>query len=189
MKRYWRLLPICFVIAGCSLALAQSTKTSIPQYSEDSYVSREFGNCTFAYGKDRSRYIQPFVICKSGGEIFSLVPQEDGTWALTLSPGDETERSEDEERRSILEVIIKVDNNEPHTISMLWPKNWNRAFKSYELTEIVVLLDQLRNGNLMTVSRNEEVIEFDLSRASQAFSDLVFEQLIALDKVENKDSR
>ena len=63
----------------------------------------------------------------------------------------------------------------------------NVALRSYEFPELINLINELRKGKLMTISRNDEMVEFDLSRANQVFPELVFEQLIALSKVEKSD--
>ena len=182
--------PIAVVsLLACTLIIGEETRISYPQPYEDRYVTEGFGNCTFAKGKDRSEYVQPYVACTSGIEKFVLVPQEDGTWGLLVTPGDETDRSEREERTSTLKVTIKVDANAAHEFSMIWPKNMNMALDSVELIELIPLLDELGRANSMTISRNDEVIEYDLSRANHAFTELVFEQLVGLSKVDSSDKR
>ena len=173
----------------CALVFGQVTKTSIPQPNEDRYVTQDFGNCTFAYGKDRSQYIEPYVMCTAGREVFSLIPQEDGKWAILVSPGDETDRSEKSERTQTLAVTIRIDENDVHEFSMMWPGRMHIALKSFELPALYRLLHELRRGDSMIISRNNEEIEFDLTRANQAFLELIFEQWIALSKVESTDSR
>ena len=181
-------LAVWIAILASTPIFAQTNKITAPQPNEERYDTEDFGNCTFAYGKDRSRYIQPYVTCKSGDDAFSLIPQEDGKWAILITPGDETERSDEEARSSSLAVSVKVDDNDPHELSFLWPKRMNMALQGYEIQELARLLDELRKGESMTISRNDEVIEYDLSRANQAFPELVFEQLIALSKVEKSES-
>ena len=63
---------------------------------------------------------------------------------IVITPGDETDRSEEEERASTLKVSIKVDANTAHEFSMIWPKNMNMALDSVELTELMPLVDELR---------------------------------------------
>lgn len=181
------VLSVCIAIFCSSMIFAEANKITAPQPNEERYDTEDFGNCTFSYGKDRSTYIQPFVVCKSGVESFSLIPQEDGKWAILITPGDETERSDEEERSSMLEVIIKVDDNDPHELSLLWPKRMNTALRGYELPQLARLLDELHKGGSMTITRNAEVVEFDLSRANQVFPELLIEQLIALSKLEEPD--
>lgn len=188
MSRTIGLLAIFVSMLTCGLVFGQATKTTIPQANEDVYVTDDFGNCTFARGKDRNQYVQPYVSCISGVEKFILVPQEDNTWGLVVTPGDETARSKGEDRSSLLKVTIKVDTNAEHEFSMIWPKNMNMALDSVELTELAPLLDELRRGDSMTISRNGEVIEYDLHRANEAFTDLVFEQLVALTRGEKATS-
>lgn len=173
----------------CTSIIGQETRISYPQPNEDRYATVDFGNCTFAKGKDRSQYVQPYVVCTSGIEKFVLVPQEDGTWALVVTPGDESDRSEEEDRSSMLNVIIKVDTNVSHEFAMIWPRNMNMALHAVEFRDLLPLLDELRRANSMTISRNDEVIEFDLSRAKQAFTELVFEQSVALTRVEKAASQ
>ena len=57
------------ILAAAPL-FAQTNKITTPQPNEERYDTEEFGECTFAYGKDRSRYIQPYVTCKSGVDAF-----------------------------------------------------------------------------------------------------------------------
>lgn len=178
------LLAICLSVLGCSLIFGQATKTTIPQSTEDRYDTQDFGNCTLNYGKDRSRYIQPFVTCISGIDAFTLIPQEDGTWGLVISTGEASKQRHDDGKLTPLDVTIKVGENDPHRLSMVWPENWTMALDSLELTELIPLLDELRKSDLMTISRNDEVIEFDLNRANQVFVELLFEQLVALSRVE-----
>ena len=173
----------------CTSIIGQETRISYPQPNEDRYATEDFGNCTFAKGKDRSKYVQPYVTCTSGIEKFTLVPQADSRWGIVITPGDETDRSEEEERASTLKVSIKVDANTAHEFSMIWPKNMNMALDSVELTELMPLVDELRVADSMTVSRNDDVIEYDLSRANQAFTELVFEQLVGLSKVDSADKQ
>ena len=186
-SKKWFLV-VCVSILGCAAVFAQTTKITDPRPNEDAYHTEEFGNCTFGYGKDRARYIQPYLTCKSDHEAFVLVPQRDGTWAILVTPGDETDRSEAEERTSMLDVIVKVGENDPHEYSMLWPKRLNMAFESLELPALVGLLNELRNGDSLTISRNDEEIEFDLRGANQAFAEILFEQLLALSKFDEIDS-
>ena len=185
MNKQFCLLTILVAALSCSVILAQARKTSIPEPIEDRYVTEDFGNCTLAIGKDRSKYVQPFVTCTAGRESFRVVPQENGQWAILITPGDEIERSKEEERNSSLAVTIKIDDNDSHELSMLWPKRMNMALQSFELPELVGLLDELRKGNSMTVSRNGQAIEFNLYRANEAFTELVFAQLVALSKSQN----
>ncbi|MCY3857591.1 MAG: hypothetical protein OXG25_01640 [Gammaproteobacteria bacterium] len=173
----------------CTSIICQETRISYPQPNEDRYTTVDFGNCTFAKGKDRSIYVQPYVACTSGIKKFVLVPQEDGTWAFLVTSGDETDRSNEEDRSSMLKVTIKVDGNDAHEFSMIWPRNMNMALHSVEFRDLLPLLDELRRANSMTISRNDEVIEFDLSRANQAFTELVFEQSVALTRVEKTASQ
>ena len=116
-----------------------------------------------------------------------LVPQEDGSWGLLITAGDETERSEEDAGSSSLDVTVKVGDNDAHEFSMWWPRRWNMALDSLKLAELIPLINELRDADSMTVTRNEEVIEFDLSRANQVFVELLFEQLVALSKVESSD--
>ncbi len=184
-----RLLAISIVVMSCTLIAAQATKISDPRSNEAAYVKEEFGACTLGIGKDRTRYTLPYLTCRSGIESFSLIPQEDGNWALLVSPGDETERSEEEVRALMLAVTIRVDDNDPREFSMLWPRSLSGvALTSVEFREIMPLLDELRTGETLTVSRNDEVIEFNVSRANQAIPELLFEQLIGLTKVEKTDT-
>ena len=176
---------ISFLI--CTSVFGQATKTTVPQALEDRYITEDFGNCTFNYGKDRSRYVQPFVTCTAGIERFMLVPQEDGRWGLLVTVGDEAERSEEDEQSSSLDVTIEIDGNDAHHFSMLWVRDWEMALDSLELTELISLIDELRHAESMTVTRNKEGIEFDLSRDNHVFTELVFEQLVALSKVESND--
>ncbi|MCY4094820.1 MAG: hypothetical protein OXG05_06790 [Gammaproteobacteria bacterium] len=178
---------ICTAFLSCTLVLGQATEISVPHALEDRYVTEDFGNCTFHYGKDRSRYVQPFVTCITGNETFMLVPQEDGSWGLLITAGDETERSEEDAGSSSLDVTVKVGDNDAHEFSMWWPRRWNMALDSLKLAELIPLINELRDADSMTVTRNEEVIEFDLSRANQVFVELLFEQLVALSKVESSD--
>lgn len=127
-------------------------------------------------------------MCTSGIEVFSLIPQKDGKWVILLSPGEETEVSDEGNRFSTLAVKIKIDDYDVHEISMMWPKRLSVAFGSFELPELHRLLDELRRGDSMIISRNDEDIEFDLSRANQAFVELVFEQWIALNKLKSVES-
>ena len=92
----------CIAALSCSLLFAEARVTSFPQPNEDRYATEDLGNCTYAYGKDRTRYVQPYVTCKSGIEAFSLIPQEDGKWAILVCPADETERT-DEEASTLVE--------------------------------------------------------------------------------------
>ena len=189
MNRQWTFM-VAFLSALCgTLIAAEATKVSDPRPNESAYVEEEFGACTFGKGKDRTRYIQPYLTCRSGIESFSLIPQEDGNWALLISPGDETKRSEEEARSLMLAVTIKVDDNDPHEFSMIWSRKLRGvALASLGVFEIVPLLDELRTGDSLTVSRNDEVIEFNVSRANQAIPELLFEQLIGLTKVEKTDT-
>ncbi len=188
MNRWKTLLSVCLVVMGCSLIFAQATTVSDPRPNEAAYVKEEFGACTFGKGKDRTRYIQPYLWCRSGIESFVLIPQEDGKWALLVSHGDETERSEEEARSSMLAVTVKVDDNKAHEFSMIWPRTLTgAALQSLDFLEITPLLDELRTGETLTISRNDEVIEFDISRANQAIPEILFEQLIGLTKVGKKD--
>lgn len=189
MNRQWAPMAVILSVLCGTLIAAQVTKVSDPRPNEAAYVQEEYGACTLAIGKDRTRYVQPHLTCHSGAESFSLIPQEDGTWALLVSPGDETERSEEEARSLMLAVTVKVDYNDPHELSMLWPRKLRgAALQSLGFFEIVPLLDELRTGESVTVSRNDEVIEFDLDRTNQAFIELVFEQLVGLTKVKKTDS-
>lgn len=181
-------IAVCVAALSWTTILGQSIKTSYPQPNDGVYVTEDFGDCTFAKGKDRSEYVQPYVTCISGIEKFILAPQKDTRWGLAVTSGDETNRSEEEQRSSMLNVIIRVDTNAPHHFSMIWPKNMNMALGSVELRDLMPLLDELRRANSMTISRNDEVIEFDLSRANQAFTELVFEQSVALTRVEKAAS-
>ncbi len=187
MYRTIGFLAVCSALLSWTSIPGQTIKTTYPQPNEDRYVTEDFGNCTFAKGKDRSKYVQPYVTCTSGIEKFTLVPQEDSRWGLVITPGDETDRSNEEDRSSMLEVTIKIDGNDAHEFSMIWPRNMNMALNSVEFRDLMPLLNELRDADSMTVSRNDEVIEYDLSRANQAFTELVFEQLVGLSKVDSAD--
>ncbi len=177
------LLVVCIAVVSYSLVSAESNKISVPQINEERYTTEKFGICTFAKGKDRSRYVQPYLKCISGIESFSIVPQEDKKWAILVSVQDEPIDTDEEERPVMLDVTMKVDDNDPHELSMLWPRNWDAALRSYELPELVRLLDELRKGESVTISRNGQDVEFDLYRANEAIPELVFEQLFALSKI------
>lgn len=189
MSYHGRSLLACFLVLSCSLGFAQSTKTSVPQPNDDLYLSEEFGICTFAYGKDRRRYVQPYVDCSSGDEAFWLIPQEDSKWAILVSPADEATRTEEEARTQILKVSIKVDDNDLHEFSMIWSTKMNMALDSLEFTEVLPLLDELRGGSVLTVSRSGEDIEFDINQANRVFADLVLEQMVALNKIEKAEGQ
>ena len=188
MNRQWTFM-VAFLSALCgTLIAAEATKVSDPRPNESAYVEEEFGACTFGKGKDRTRYIQPYLTCRSGIESFSLIPQENGTWGLLLTVGKESERSEEEKRTLGLAVTIKVDDHAEHVISMIRIQESTVALMSLELVEIARLLDELWRAESMTVSRNDKVIEFDLGRANQAIPELLFEQFIGLTKVEKTDT-
>ncbi len=187
--RYQRKLPLaCITVLSCSLLFAEATENSIPQPNVDRYATEEFGNCTFGFGKDSDRYITPFVSCTSGDDRFALFGKDDGAWGVLLSPTYETDRADVEENGPFVNVTFAVDDNNAHQFSM-WATEWNVVVGSIDASEITPLLDELREGRTMTITRKAEAIEFDLERANQAFSDLLVEQLIALSKVETDDEK
>lgn len=170
------------------MLFVQANSESGQRTDEDKYVTEDFGSCTLGYGKDSDQYVQPYITCTSGDDTFALIGQKNGTWAVLLTPPDETKRTEEESRSNSTKIAIKVDEHASHEFSMLWAPDWHVVLDSLETSEVSPLLDELREGHSMTITRKDEEIVFDIEQASHAFADLFFKQSVALSKVESTES-
>ena len=181
------LLAVCFALFSWTSILGQATKTTYPQPTEDTHVTEDFGDCTLSKNTDSRSYVRPALNCKSGDENFALVPQENGEWGILIATADKLKLSEDEQRTGRLRILIKVDDKNAHSISMIAFPDTNFAFMTFELADLNSLIDELTNGDTMILMRGDQRIEFDISRANLAFPKLVYEQMLALRKVDDSD--
>ena len=170
------------------MLFVQANSASDQQTEEDKHVTEDFGNCTLGYGQDSDRYVQPYIKCTSGNDTFALYGREDGRWGVLLSPTYETDRTDENETTLSLTVTISVDDNDAHEFYM-WATEWNVVVDTLETSEVTPLLDELREGRSMTITRKDEEIVFDVERANHAFADLFFKQSVALSKVETAEGQ
>lgn len=130
----------------------------------------------------------PYISCTSGNDTFALFGKDDGAWGVLLSPTYETDRADVEENGPFLNVTFTVDDNNAHQFS-LWATEWNVVVGSIEASEITSLINELREGRVMTITRNDEGIEFNVERANEGFTEQFFKQMVALREFESSEDQ
>ena len=184
MNLLFRLCLASTTIAGCFFSFAQDSNTTEVNPNQDQKVTERFGSCTVGYTTDRNSVAGTYVACDSEEDTFALVGQKDGTWTVLLSPTVDTDRSDEESNAFVtVDVSIKVDDNDAHTLSM-HVTNWNVILDySLEVSQLTPILAELAVGREIVITRKGKETVFDIENANQAFKYLFLSQSVSVNEV------